>query len=91
MHDDGEVIALVLDDDQPAAGDVAENTGAHRLIREPDGRVALEPVETREDFERYAKDTGCFRRGRAIRDPETFEVIGYELEEVSPALTVVSG
>ena len=91
MQDGGEVIALVLDDAEPAAGDAVESTGAHRLVREPDGRVALEPVATREDFERIAKDTGCFKRGRAIRDPKTFEVIGYEMEEVSPALTLIPG
>lgn len=78
-----EVIALVLD--EPAdgyQGADADDTGAHRLIRDADGRVALEPVATREDLERAIRDTGCFRRGRAIRDPISFEVIGYEMEEV---------
>jgi hypothetical protein len=92
MKDDGEVIALVLDDERDAGSSGStENTGAHRLIREADGSVALEPVESQEDFDRIAKDTGCFRRGRAIRDPQTFEIIGYEMEEVSPALSIASG
>lgn len=90
MKTDGEVIALLIDD-PTEADDGAETTGAHRLVREADGRVALEPVETREDFERLARDTGCFRRARAIRDPRTLEIIGYEMEEVAPALTLVTG
>jgi hypothetical protein len=32
-----------------------------------------------------ALTTGCFRRGKAIRDPRTREVIGYEMEEVQLA------
>ena len=85
MKPDSEVIALVLDEPAEACDDGgAESTGAHRLIREADGHMTLEPIESRADFERAAKDTGCFRRRRAIRDPETEEVIGYEMEEVSP-------
>jgi hypothetical protein len=38
-----------------------------------------------------AKDTGCFRRGRAIRDPKTFEVIGYEMVEITPSPLAVAG
>jgi hypothetical protein len=92
MHRNCEVIALLLDEpDSEGSTLSADSTGAHRLIREPDGRVTLEPVESQEDFERAAKDTGCFRRGRAIRDPRTFEVIGYEMEQVSGPLAVVSG
>lgn len=92
MKQDAETIALLVDEEESEGiGDVLENTGAHRLIREADGRVSLEPVESQEDFDRIAKDTGCFRRGRAIRDPRTFEIIGYEMEEVSPALLAVLG
>jgi len=92
MNRNAEVIALVID--EPAGksgGHKLENTGAHRLIREANGRVSLEPVESQEEFDRIARDTGCFRRGRAIRDPRTQEVIGYEMEQVTPALTIVSG
>jgi hypothetical protein len=45
--------------------------------------MSLEAIESDEEFERTARTTGCFRRGKAIRDPETREVIGYEMEEVS--------
>lgn len=85
MGPDSEVIALFLDEPNDVdSDDFADSTGAHRLVREPDGRVALERVETPEDFDRIARDTGCFRRGRAIRDPRTLEVIGYEMEDIGP-------
>lgn len=92
MNHDAEVIALLVDEPgNETTDDSIETTGAHRLIREPDGRVSLEPVESQEEFDRMAKNTGCFRRGRAIRDPKTFEVIGFEMEEISPALAVLAG
>ena len=56
--------------------------GAQCLVRRPDGRVALEPVASEEEFERTARTTGCFRRGKPIHDPFTHEVIGYEMEQV---------
>jgi hypothetical protein len=83
MDDTVEIIALVLSDAQERrwhALKLAE--GAQRLVRRPDGRVVLEPVESEEEFERAARTTGCFRRGTPIRDPRTHEVIGYEMEQV---------
>ena len=92
MKQDAEVIALLIDNPQTAASaQDLENTGAQRLMRNSDGRVSLEPVESQEEFDRIAKDSGCFKRGRAIRDPKTFEVIGYEMERISVGLTLVSG
>jgi ABC-type uncharacterized transport system ATPase subunit len=92
MNRDAEVIALLVDEPVDGAEDSAiENTGAHRLIRESDGRVSLEPIESQAEFDRMAKDTGCFRRGRAIRDPKTFEVIGYEMVEITPSPLAVAG
>jgi hypothetical protein len=83
MDGNFEVIALVLGD----AGDRRWRAGqlgkgAQRLVRAPDGRVSLEPVESEEEFERAARTTGCFRRGKPIHDPHTHEVIGYEMEQV---------
>lgn len=78
-----EVIALVLgepSDRRWQAGQLGK--GAQRLVRRADGRVSLEPVESQEEFEREAQTTGCFRRGKPIRDPATHEVIGYEMEQV---------
>jgi hypothetical protein len=82
MDNDIEIIALVLDTGA-ARLPGARAQGVQRLIRSPDGRMSLEAVESEEEFERTARTTGCFRRGKAIRDPETREVIGYEMEEVS--------
>jgi hypothetical protein len=83
MDDTIEIIALVLSDAQERrwhSGHLAE--GAQRLVRRPDGQIVLEPVESAEEFERAARTTGCFRRGKPIRDPRTHEVIGYEMEQV---------
>ena len=83
MDDTIEIIALVLSDAGERrwhAGHLAE--GAQRLVRRPNGQVALEPVESEEEFERAARTTGCFRRGKPIHDPHTHEVIGYEMEQV---------
>ncbi|MBN1240277.1 MAG: hypothetical protein JXB36_17370 [Gammaproteobacteria bacterium] len=82
MSTDGEVIALVLaDGGEPRhAGPSAQ--GAKRLVRDQLGRISLEEVATQEEFDRAARQTGCFRRGKPIVDPETRDVIGYEMEEV---------
>ena len=83
MDGNGEVIALVLGDVTDRrwhAGQLGK--GAQRLVRMADGRVSLEPVESEEEFERTARTTGCFRRGKPIHDPHTHEVIGYEMEQV---------
>lgn len=81
MENGVEVIALVLGErDRWHAGRLGE--GAQRLVRRADGRVVLEAVASEEEFERTARTTGCFRRGKAIRDPRTYEVIGYEMEQV---------
>lgn len=87
MDPNCEVIALLLADSVTGRrGSRAPIEGAQRLVRRADGRVTLEDIESREDFEETARITGCFRRGKAIRDPETNEVMGYEMEEVRPAL-----
>lgn len=83
MDVDDEVIALLLPERVRLGAHEGYARGAQRLVRSADGRMSLEAVETREEFERTARSTGCFRRGKAIRDPETYEVIGYEMEEVS--------
>jgi len=82
MDGNCEIIALVLGDATDRrwhAGQLGK--GAQRLVRQADGRVLLEPV-TEEEFERTARTTGCFRRGKPIHDPHTHEVIGYEMEQV---------
>jgi hypothetical protein len=83
MDDTVEIIALVLGDANERrwrAGQLGR--GAQCLVRRSDGRVALEPVASEEEFEKTARTTGCFRRGKPIHDPYTHEVIGYEMEQV---------
>jgi hypothetical protein len=78
-----EVIALLLgEDDGERWHPRGFVRGAQRLVRSEDGRVSLENVESEDEFDRTARSTGCFRRGKPIRDPLSREVIGYELEEV---------
>jgi hypothetical protein len=92
MNADSEVIALLLPERVPRetlSVPRGRAAGAQRLVRASDGRISLEDVESEEDFDRTARITGCFRRGKPIRDPGTREVIGYELEEVSPLTAAV--
>lgn len=85
MKSDSKVIALLLGE-RSARQSVL---GAQRLVRDADGTIVLEDVESREDFDATARITGCFRRGTPIVDPESREVIGYEMEEV-PALRAMA-
>jgi hypothetical protein len=78
-----EIIALVLADASERRWQAGQlGRGAQRLVRRSDGQVALEPVQSEEEFELAARTTGCFRRGKPIHDPFTHEVIGYEMEQV---------
>ncbi len=84
MNGDCEVIALLLDeaDGRPRpASELARR--AQCLIRDAEGHIALQAVESEEQFDRTARTTGCFRRGKEIRDPRSREVIGYEMEQVT--------
>lgn len=88
MDDSVEIIAVVLGEESERRWRTGQlGRGAQCLVRRADGRVALEPVESEEQFERTARTTGCFRRGKPIHDPFTHEVIGYEMEQV-PLLRV---
>jgi hypothetical protein len=83
MDDTVEIIALVLADATDRRWHAGQlGRGAQCLVRLPDGRVSLEPIVSEEEFERAARTTGCFRRGKPIHDPHTYEVIGYEMEQV---------
>jgi hypothetical protein len=83
LNPNDEVIALLLDESAGRRGEAAAYTvGAKRLVRDSAGKVTLEAIESQEDFDQTARITGCFQRGKAIRDPATLEVIGWEMEEV---------
>jgi hypothetical protein len=88
MKAGSEVIALVLESGRRSSAQTY-GRGAKCLVRSADGRVSLEAIESEEEFERVARTSGCFRRGKAIRDPLSRRVIGYEMEEVRlrPAAT----
>ena len=90
MSSNSEVIAVVLGESHERwrAGELGK--GAQQLVRRADGSVGLEPLESEEEFERIARTSGCFRRGKPIRDPDTHEVIGYEMEKV-PLLRAAAG
>ncbi len=83
MDDDTETIALLLGDSGDEHWQPRDYiTGAQRLVRDADGNVVLEEIQSEEEFDQTARTTGCFRRGQPIRDPNTGDVIGYEMEEV---------
>lgn len=91
MDAEPEIIALLLADTGEERWRSGEfGRGAQCLVREPDGTVSLQEVESAEEFERAARRSGCFRRGSPIRDPVTREIIGYEMEEV-PMLRAAVG
>lgn len=84
MNADCEIIALLLDEGEDRPQPVAELARhAQYLTRDARGHIELHAVESEEQFDRAARTTGCFRRGKAIRDPMSREVIGYEMESVS--------
>ena len=92
MKDDVETIALLLgssEDERWQPNDIVD--GAQRLVRDADGNLTLEAVESEEEFDEVASDTGRFRRGKPIIDPETRDVIGYEMEEVESLANGTTG
>jgi hypothetical protein len=83
MSTKGEIIALLLGESSERPWRAERfSAGAQRLVRDSSGRVSLEAIGSQEEFDHAARNTGCFRRGNPIIDPETREVIGYEMEEV---------
>jgi hypothetical protein len=52
------------------------------LVRKSDGQMALESVAADALAAREGLKTGCFRKSRAIIDPVSREVMGYEMEMV---------
>lgn len=83
-----EIIAVLLPDGTPSTPAALQDfvaTGTMLLVRHADGRMALEPAR-RESAWRGASVPDCVYKSRPIRDPDSREVIGYELETISPAL-----
>ena len=80
-----EIIAVVLPDgtpDSPAALSNFVATGTMLLVRHADGRVALEPARRNAAWAEQTPVTGRVSKRKAILDPISREVMGYEMEMV---------
>ena len=76
--DENEVIAVLV------AG--YDDEGVERatvILRDPRGNVSLREMDADDTAIRRAVSAACFRCGKPIRDPESREVVGYELEQVA--------
>ena len=74
-----EVIAMLMPDEKR---DGKSGQGVQALVRKEDGEVTIRDVQ---DTSVYRSDEiARFRQAVAIRDPETREVIGYEMQEEPP-------
>lgn len=73
-----EVIGLL-----PAEGATGRARKAQALVRLADGRMAIEDLGA--EARKACRAMVRFRPGRPIFDPDTREVIGYEMEQVSLA------
>lgn len=78
--DDTEVIAVLV------AG--YDDNGVERatvILRDAQGNVTMKQMAAHDGLAQRAANTDRFRRGQPIIDPESREVIGYELERVAQA------
>lgn len=87
MQTQAEIIAMLMPDGD---GGVRAQRMATLLIRNPDGQMSLETVNTDSALGQYAMSTGCFRRGTPIVDPVSREVFGYEMEMIDNPLMQLS-
>ncbi len=76
-----EVIAVLLPELDAAAG-TREPRHATMIVRRADGQFVLETIDARVALAQKAANTGCFRKGKPIVDPNSKEVMGHEMEEV---------
>ena len=74
------VIAVLMPKGHPT-NDVKSKRGVQALIRREDGEVVLQDFQDTGVFR--GADIARFQRATEILDPETREVIGYEMEPVS--------
>jgi hypothetical protein len=72
-----EVIAVFFPEDEPR-----NPSTATVLLRNSDGQMSLQSVSRDSALGREALRTGCFRRGKAIIDPVSRQMLGYEMERV---------
>lgn len=76
--DEKEVIGLL-----PAEPTTGRRKRTQALVRLADGRMAVEELGA--EARRASRSLIRFRPGRPILDPDSREVIGYEMEQVSLA------
>ena len=76
-QDDAEVIAVLV-------GGEDGNSRATVIMRDREGNVQSRQVPVDHELVRRGSRNGCFRRGDPILDPESREILGYELEEIRP-------
>ena len=78
-----EIIGLLLTDNDVDDQDASSTADtAQLLMRRPDGRMVLEEIDSDVEFLKQKPTTGCFKQGKAIFDPVTKQILGYEFEEV---------
>ena len=76
--DDNEVIAVLV------AG--YDDDGAERatvILRDGAGNVSMKQMSVQDGLAQRAANTDRFRRGKPIVDPDSREIVGYELERVA--------
>ena len=81
-------VIAVLVPEADAAGDNRHPRAATMIVRRADGQFILQTVDARIALAQQAANTGCFRKGKPIVDPNTREVLGYEMEEVPCAIAL---
>jgi len=77
-----QVIALLMPETtvEVFAGPNSFAQGVTALLRDAEGKMSIEKVTTESAFMEQIMTTGCFRRGKAIVDPVSRQVMGYEME-----------
>jgi hypothetical protein len=77
MNNTCSVIGWVLDADRTKI-----------IVREENGLVFAQSTGADGESEPSAIQTGAFRRGKRIVDPQTKEFLGYEMERIADPLTL---
>ena len=76
-----EVIAVLLPE-LDSEGGTRQPGAATMIVRRADGQFVLETIDARVALAQRAANTGCFRKGKPIFDPQSREIVGHEMEEV---------
>ncbi len=90
MDDETEVIAIFIDEvgTTEESGDI-DFSATSCLLRDATGSMSIRPTSAKDAKRLDFESSGIFRCGTPIVDPESGEIIGYELEEVEHARVAV--